>query len=149
MISAGGLSSGVREVADQLSSPFNREAYLLSEHLRSTHFFKMLGISVYICWMEKLIWWVRRILGESRCLTNNWAVKDFAEDFSNLQLPKACYLSNLVTTVLCCFLSSGIRLKDIIMYLDCGPMKDSKNLICSSCLPQNYWQESSTCLKSK
>lgn len=112
-------------------------------------FFKMLGISVYICWMEKLTWWVQRILGESRCLTNNWAVKDFAEDFSNLQLPKACYLSNLLKTVLCYFLSSGIRLKDIIMYLDCGPMKGSKNLICSSCLPQKSWQESSTCLEIK
>lgn len=148
----GGLSSGVREVAEQHPSPFNREAHLLSECLRSIlffFFFKMLGISVYICWMDKLTWWVQRILGESRCLTNNWAVKDFAEDFSNLQLPKACYLSNLLTTVLCYFLSSGIRLKDIIMYLDCGPIKESKNLICSSCLPQKSWQESSTCLKIK
>lgn len=46
--------------------------------------------------------------------------------------PKACYLSTVVTTLLCYLPSSGIRLKDIVMYLGCGPMKEGKGLICSS-----------------
>lgn len=45
---------------------------------------------------------------------------------------KACYLSTVVTTLLCYFPFSGNRLKDIVMYLGCGPMKESKGFICSS-----------------
>lgn len=124
------MNLSVTEMADQPSRSFKRKAYLLSKHLRSTKYFWMWGF-LSDWWMEKWIWWAQRILEKKIhvCQTTELA-ENLLRTSATCSWPKACYLSNVLTTVIFSFFR--LQLKNIIMYLGCSPVKESKDYICSS-----------------
>lgn len=88
-------------------------------------------------------------IGEKNlCLPSPWAGKEFAEDFSNLRLAKACYLSNLLTAVIFSFFRHQTERYHNVLGLQ--PCEREQRLdLFIPCLPQTTWQDFSTCPKTK
>lgn len=73
------------------------------------------------------------------CQTTELA-KNLLRTSATCNWPKACYLSNILTTVIFSFFRH--QAEDIIMYLGCSPVKESKDWICSSYVFHNTLKKS-------